>query len=294
MKLLLIGQTVVDHIHKSNEDLIQPGGIFYSAAGLLAAKERNDSFTLITSLDRINKPKFEKVYNYFDLSFSNEVEKIPTVHLKLHNEKERDECYQNYSTEAIELNNDIVLNDFDGILINMITGFELKINMLQRIREEYNKLIYLDIHSLARGIDENNIRKFRNIPDAEDWIRNANIIQANENELKTFGFKGNELQIAEKVLSLGPKILLVTKGSAGVRAYFKVKDEILSTFQPAIKLHSINHVGCGDIFGAIFFSSYIKNQNIFRSLQKANHAAGIVTSYSSIDELLNLKNDLIK
>ncbi len=294
MKLLLIGQSVVDHIHKSNEEIIQPGGIFYSAAGLSAAKEADDSFSLITSLDRDNKPKFEKVYNHFDLEFSNDVEQLPIVHLNVHSDKERDECYQNFTGNTIKLNSDIKFNDFDGILINMITGFELTIEMLRELREKFDNLIYLDIHSLARGIDENNIRKFRDIPNIDEWIKNADIIQANENELKTFGFKGNELQVAERVLSVGSKILIVTKGAVGVRAYFKVKDEMLSTFQPAKKVQSINHVGCGDIFGALFFSSYIKSKNIFRSLQRANHAAGMVTSYSSINELLNLKNDLNK
>ncbi len=294
MKLLVIGHSVIDNIHLEHGDLIQPGGIFYTAAGFSSVASSKDDMYLITSSDEKSNEMFEDIFKKFDLSYSNKIDELPIVHLHPYLHKERDECYQSFTANNLEIDSNLNLQTFDGILINMITGFDVSHDQLKEIRSLHSKLIYLDTHSLARSVEDDHTRKFRTIPDAELWLKNIDILQTNESELRAFGLTGNEFEIAKKVLNYGVRILLVTKGAAGVRAFSKDRGDMLSIFEPAVKVKSINNVGCGDVFGAVFFYSYIETGNIFQSMRKANKAAAIATTYSNAKDFINLNNDLSK
>ncbi|MDZ7623783.1 MAG: hypothetical protein U5J96_04965 [Ignavibacteriaceae bacterium] len=53
----------------------------------------------------------------------------------------------------------------------------------------------------------------------------------------------------------------------------------------------VNKVGCGDVFGAVYFYNYIKNKNVLLALEQANLFAGVATTYSEAKDFLNLKRD---
>ena len=40
----------------------------------------------------------------------------------------------------------------------------------------------------------------------------------------------------------------------------------------AEKVQAINKIGCGDIFGVVFFYTYIKDNDVIKSLKTANEA----------------------
>ena len=68
----------------------------------------------------------------------------------------------------------------------------------------------------------------------------------------------------------------------GARIFFLNESEINSIFKPAIKIEVKNKVGCGDIFGAVFFYNYIKYRDINVSLEAANKAAGLAASNNDL------------
>ena len=51
----------------------------------------------------------------------------------------------------------------------------------------------------------------------------------------------------------------------------------------AEKVEAINKVGCGDIFGAVFFYTYIKDNNVINSLNSSNKAGSLAVSDFSIN-----------
>ena len=51
---------------------------------------------------------------------------------------------------------------------------------------------------------------------------------------------------------------------------------------------TINKVGCGDIFGAIFFYSFLKTKSINTAMELANTVAGLATKTSSLKQLLQI------
>jgi sugar/nucleoside kinase (ribokinase family) len=182
-------------------------------------------------------------------------------------DKERHEKYENI-TNNLSTDFDI-LNQFDGILINMITGFDITLNQLTEIRKNYSGLIFIDVHTLSRGLDENYKRNFRLIPDFDKWAKCLDIIQVNQSELFTLSQKKNEIEIVEELFNYGVNIVCVTKGELGAKVYFKNSNEILSYFIAARKINNPNVIGCGDVFGASFFYSYIRNKNVLDSLSNA-------------------------
>jgi hypothetical protein len=292
MKLLIIGHSVEDHINEEGIEKIKPGGIFYTALSLKSFAEENDKIFLNSAVQKGNYNLFSNVYDNFERSYLKFVDRIPKVYLTLHNFKERGETYESIS-QGLEINlND--LNMFDGILINMITGFDISLEQIKTLRRAYKGLIYIDIHTLSRGLDENLKREFRTIPNFKEWASSVDILQANESEFKTLSLQKDELEIAKEVLSFGVKYLIITKGAFGAKIFSMNGNEIISTFKSSIKIESKNMIGCGDVFGAVFFYHYIKTKNLDESLTIGNIAAGRAASYKEIKDFSKLKEDVFK
>ena len=297
MKLLIAGHSVEDHINEEGIEKIKPGGIFYTALTLKNFVEPEDKIFLNTAVQKENFNLFSEVYDFFEKDYIKFVDRIPKVYLTLHNFKERGETYESIS-QGLDINLDN-LNLFDGILINMITGFDFSLEQIKEIRKVYKGLIFIDIHTLSRGLDENLKREFRLIPFFNEWASSVDIIQVNENELRTISIKTDELEIAKEILSFGVKYLIVTKGALGAKIFSMTGKEIISTFKSSIKIESkkmtclpVRQVGCGDVFGAVFFYHYIKTNNPDESLSLANIAAGCAASYKELKYFSNLKNDV--
>lgn len=283
MRILIIGHSVEDHIHYGDSESIKPGGIYYTAAGLLKISSSDDEIHLITALQKNDYFLFADVYDQINTENVVWIDEIPKVYLYLHEKNERTECFEKIP-QSLEFNNKLY-KEFDGVLINMISGFDIFLEQLIELRKNFNGLIYFDVHSLSRGFDEKKTRVFRRIENFEQWAKLIDIIQANELETKTLFQVQDEYEIAKELLSYGVKIFIVTKGEIGVRAYFKKENELESVFLSAEKFKAVNKVGCGDIFGAVFFYTYIKTQNIYEALRKANSAAGKSTTVNNMIEL---------
>ncbi len=283
MRILIIGHSVEDHIHHGVRESIKPGGIYYSALGLSKISSSDDEIHLITALEKDKHVLFADVYNLINIENVVWVDEIPKVHLHVYEKGERTECF-----ETIPKNLDFKpepYKKFDGILINMISGFDISLEQLKELRKNFNGLIYFDVHSLSRGFDQNRTRVFRKIDNFDQWAKSIDILQANELESKTLSTAQDEYEIAKELFSYGVKIFIITKGEIGVRAYFMKDNELESVFLSAEKLNTVNKVGCGDIFGAVFFYTYIKTQNIFEALRKANSAAGKSVTLNNMNEL---------
>jgi sugar/nucleoside kinase (ribokinase family) len=292
MKLLITGQSVVDRIsYKGNEEL-KPGGIFYSTIALRYLTEQDDEIFLCTSLCKKDEFLFKDIYEMVDTRYVQYVDNIPTVKLTVYDDKERDETYSNITQNLILPMNE--LNKFDGIFINMITGFDINLQQMEEIRKEYKGLIYLDVHTFSRGVSDDMKRNFRRIPGFDKWAKNIDILQVNEDEIQAISDSKNEIDIVREMFSYGIKILIVTKDEHGARAYFIEGNEIKSVFISAIKVKVLNKVGCGDVFGAVFFYNYIRKADIIDSLMAANFAAGVSTTYSLVKEFKEFKKDVLQ
>jgi sugar/nucleoside kinase (ribokinase family) len=291
MNLLVIGQSVEDHIYEGGKITLKPGGIFYSTVALANLVSSEDTLYLCTSVQPEKEQLFESAFRKFNRSFFNYTSAIPVVHLTIHPDKERDERYENINN-SLEINTD-QLKNIEGIYLNMVSGSDIHLEKLEEIRNNFKGIIYIDIHTLSRGFDEKGKREFRLIPDAGRWIRQADILQVNESELFTLSDKKNADEIISDVLHSGPMLFILTMGSRGVRVYFIEEGETNSIYISAIKINALNKVGCGDVFGAVYFYYYVKSKNILEALKKANIAAGMTASYTEVSDFTRLNDDVL-
>jgi sugar/nucleoside kinase (ribokinase family) len=290
MNFLIVGHSVVDKIYKNDDLLIKPGGIFYTTASLLSFCRQKDKLFLCTTVDRESHKLFSFVYNKVEQNYIQLSNKIPTVQLKLKDSAEREEKYE-HITEKLNVDFTRLIN-FDGILINMITGFDVSIEQLEHLSKIYSGIKYFDVHTLSRGVDNNLNRKIRPIPGFGRWARCIDILQANEAELRTLSTEQDEASLVEELFNFGIRQIIITMAERGAKVYYKEKEKIESVYQSALQTKSINQVGCGDVFGAVYFYNYILNKNVHEALLLANIAAGVSTEYTNPEDFLNLKEDV--
>jgi len=290
MKILVIGHSVIDKIYYEKDKIIKPGGIFYTAAALANIASPSDDIYVCTTIDNVNEKLFSSVFERIKPNYITYSTNIPTVKLNIYDNKEREEKYENVSGNLQFNIGDF--NRFDGIMINMITGFDITLAQLKEIRKSYNGTIYFDVHTFSRGLDNDMKRNFRRIKDFKEWAKCVDIIQCNELEVKTLSSKTIEEEIARELIGYGVKQLIVTKGNKGAKVYFSKNTFLSSEEIPVLDVEAVNKVGGGDVFGAVYFYNYIGNENLIEALTLANIAAGTSTTYSDIDDYLNLKNDV--
>lgn len=287
MNFLLIGHSVVDRIVEQNGVSIKPGGIYYSVVSFLSQLNPEDKLYLCSGVDKENESLFKSAYDKVEKDFLSCVESIPKVELFVGDIDERKETY---SLIAKNLNLPVEnLNSFDGILINMISGYDISLNQLKQLRKNYNGLIYFDVHTMSRGVDENLNRIFRRIKDFNEWAASIDILQANESELLTLSDQKDETRIIEELFSFGISQVIITRAEKGATVFYKKSDSVKKIHKDSLKVKAVNKVGCGDVFGAVYFCYYTNNKNVPLALEQANLFAGIAATLTTTDDFLKLK-----
>ncbi len=289
MKFLLIGQSVEDHIHFNGGYEVKPGGIYYSVNALQNIKADDDEIFLCTAYKKGDE-LFCGLYDKVNDSYLNYTDVIPEVRLNIYDDREREEIYKNI-TGRLDIDfSDI--NKFDGILINMITGFDISLEQLEEIRNNYKGPVYFDVHTFSRGLNKDMRREFRVIPGFDSWLKHIDILQANTRELFTITDKDCKDDIIQYVLGTNVRYLMETQGDKGAVCYSITDGEIITKEMRALKTNVKNQVGLGDVFGAVFFYTYIKKGSVESALKDAVTASGFAASYSNMNDFNKLRNDV--
>jgi sugar/nucleoside kinase (ribokinase family) len=288
-KILIIGDSVLDKIYYNGKLTIRPGGIYHTVNTFINLAEAEDEFYLLTHYSEKSFKYFEKLYSKTNLTFAEIIPEIPIVSLQVYDNKEREEKYAGKIT-PLSIPSKVFSIDYDFILINMITGFDILPEDLEKLKRKTKAEVYFDLHTFSRGIDDSGNRKFRIIPSVENWLKNIDILQLNQNEIKTLWGINSEKENIEKLYKQNVDKVIITKGAKGVSCYYKTTGKNIA----AKKVAAINSVGCGDSFGAAFIYAYSKNKNLFSAANFANFVAGIITTYASEKKYMNLKNDIAK
>ncbi len=289
MKILVIGHTVVDKIHFNNNLETKPGGIYFSLLGFLYSGLNLD-IDLLTSVTKEDYKLFSEVFskvNFIGNPFS---EKMPVNHLIVKEDEEREENYE-YIPSSLNVNNITDFSIYDGVFINMVSGFEIEINDLYYIRQNFQGPIYIDIHTLSRGVDKNNHRYFRAIPHAEVWYGNVDFLQANESEILTLGENHTKNEIVDNILSLGTKGVIVTNGEKGAEIYFVESEKKTFATEYQSLISPVPCVGCGDFFGASFFMYWLTQHDLQDSLKVAEYSARLFANHGKNLSLIKKELD---
>jgi adenosine kinase len=217
----------------------------------------------------------------FELSFIKRVPMANTqVRLIYRGPETRDEITSE-PMPAVVADDLAPLADCDAVLINLITGRDIELSAVRALRERSRALVYLDLHSLALGIDANGKRYYREVPAWRQWVDSVDALQVNEREAATLAGH-DELTLPEietfarRVIDDGLRICNVTLASRGSLLAYRDSGTVRTVHcQPQKLSEVVDIIGCGDAFGAAFVADYLATQDAEHAAHYANHIAGL-------------------
>ncbi|MFI5245912.1 MAG: hypothetical protein ACHQQR_11835, partial [Gemmatimonadales bacterium] len=190
-----------------------------------------------------------------------------------------------------------LVRDLDALYVNLISGFELDLPTAQLLRQNFAGPIYCDLHSIVLAVQPDGLRTPRPLPDIAAWCRCADLLQVNEDELAMVAPDG--MALAATALANGVRSLVVTLGARGI-VYFaapgfeKLGDlgrdatgaprtaraESLGAIRTQLVPARVAQVagdgdptGCGDVWGATYFSRLVGGDTFPDAMRAALEAA---------------------
>jgi len=299
MKLLAIGHMCLDVIHPVEGPEVQSyGGIYYTVATLAAicgsadtvipvfGVNKNDYSPLIEHLSRFPNVDTSGIFAFEDPT--------NTVHLYYKDQSTRIECSRNIA-QPIPFERIRRHLSVDGVLVNMISGFDVTLDTLDQIRmaiRSHDVLLHFDYHSLTLGVNESFERFRRPVSNWRRWAFMVDTVQLNEEEIAGLTLEGlSEQQTAGHLLTLSIKGVVVTRGERGATVYSSDHKRLVRKDIPGVPTIDVRDAtGCGDVFGAAFHCHYVKTKDLSGSAESANRIAAAKVQLSGSEELRRLKN----
>ena len=181
--------------------------------------------------------------------------------------------------------------NLDALYVNLISGFELDLETAQLLRQHYQGPIYCDLHSLVLAVQPGGLRVAQPLANVDAWCRCFDLLQVNEDELAMMA--PDPLALAATALEAGVRCLVVTLGRRGA-AYFAAPDfeqigdinrqrplgmvtgPVRTALVPAETARVTgagDPTGCGDVWGATYFSRLLAGDKFSDAMRAAHRAA---------------------
>ncbi|MCJ7508920.1 MAG: carbohydrate kinase family protein [candidate division Zixibacteria bacterium] len=296
-KITVIGSITQDIINLPNGKQTKSfGGIFYNLLTLSYLNPQNAKTCPICNLgENIYEkviPLLRKRKNIITRGVRKSRGENNEVHLFCRKSGKRKEFLLslvpplNFSQIKPYLNSDL-------ILVNFISGFDLSLKILEKIRASTTKPVYIDIHSLSLGIKKNGERFPKKPKLWKRYIKCADMLQMNGEEFSILSGRKvkniNQIRVwAEKILKLGPKVFIITLGKKGAFMMYRKEDKAEYYFSQNGTDEVVDTVGCGDVFTSAFITSYLQTRNLKSSLDFANKVASFKSTFSGTGNLREL------
>jgi hypothetical protein len=177
----------------------------------------------------------------------------------------------------------------DALYVNFLSGWELDLETAQAVRAHFPGPMYADLHMLVMVAQPDGLRVFRPLSHVREWCGCFDLLQANEDEIRMLA--PDPLSLAATALHAGASCLAVTLASRGA-AYFaaggfdRLSDlplgraggiagaPIRTELVPAQPVdRPLDPTGCGDVWGATYFSRLCAGDNLGDAIRAAHAAA---------------------
>lgn len=152
-------------------------------------------------------------------------------------------------------------NDAKIIHFSPLTANELDIECIRYARSNA-KITSIDVQGYVRSIDKSGMVIPRDWTEQSEILSLVDVVKFHELELKQTMEGESELSAVSEVLSLGPRIVLVTRDRRGSTVYTR-NEQITIPRVDADNL--IDSTGCGDVFSVGFLIEYMQSSNLKQS-----------------------------
>ena len=175
----------------------------------------------------------------------------------------------------------------DALYVNFLSGWELDLVTAQELRRAFRGPMYADLHMLVMAVQADGLRVPRPLSQVREWCGCFDLLQANEEEIQMMA--PDPMALAATALHAGATCLAVTLGSRGA-VYFAnagfdrladlsrkglpaagaIKTELMPA-EPVAR--PLDPTGCGDVWGATYFSRLLAGDNLGDAIRAAHRAA---------------------
>ena len=273
------------------------GGILYNVSALSGLGREVLDIYPVCNVGYDVHPRVREILGGYDNVKLDGVKKVRRknnhARLLIDEEGERHEVLKN-RVPVLAFSRGEPILDTDAILVNFISGFDISLSTLKRIRRERSALIFMDIHSLTLGVKRDGTRFLRMPRNWLEYVKQADLVQANLAEWSVLA--GEDLSsstdlrhFASHVLGLGPKALLFTMGREGAIVAYRHGKSCRLRKARGIRVRGFkDSTGAGDGFSAGFLACYLRTRNLARSLDFANRVAAETCKISGVEQVAGL------
>jgi hypothetical protein len=184
----------------------------------------------------------------------------------------------------------------DALYINFLSGWELDLETAQLVRRHFAGPIHCDLHMKVMAVQPDGLRTFRPIPNVAEWCGCFDFLQMNEEEMATIA--PDSMSLAATALASGVSCLLVTLGKRGAVYFAAPGFDTICDLPPrqglataprggtgavgAIRTALVpaeivnppgDPTGCGDVWGATYFSRMVAGDKLSDAMKAAVGAA---------------------
>jgi hypothetical protein len=277
MKFVLVGHFSLDVHHPGEgEEVERPGGLFLAAAMLSSRAGRGD---VIVPICGIPREEFARVAAAFEELPGVSPEGLFKIDGPMHRVHQFDRpdgpsvvCVKDFAApipyERIRRH-----VEADGLLVNMLSGFDITLETLDQIRiaaREEKTWLHLDVHNLTLGVNERHERFRRPVETWRRWAFMIDTVQMNEEEAGALdATTHDEGTLVGHMLTLGVRGVVVTRGARGLTVF---TDEQKHLRREELSFPDTNGraiTGAGDRFGAAFLYNVLTMKDIAASARSA-------------------------
>ncbi len=168
----------------------------------------------------------------------------------------------------------------DLILVNFISGRDIGLATLEKLRRVYGGPIYMDIHSLTLGrkqVPGGCHRFLRRPPHWARYAACADILQVNRVEFELVS--GRPFSPGEVLAFINQELpktgcLVVTLGREGCLVAYRLHGKFRAVHIPVREVKNpYDTTGCGDIFAAGFILEYLIAGDVLQAARRGNNLA---------------------
>jgi hypothetical protein len=194
----------------------------------------------------------------------------------------------------------------DALYINFLSGWELDLETTQLIRQHFRGPIYCDLHMKVWAVQPGGLRTLQPLPNVAEWCSCFDLLQMNEDEMSMTA--PDPMALAATAMANGVRSLTVTLGKRGV-VYFATPDfdqlsdlrrerplgtalgPLRTSLVPATAILDASTdgdpTGCGDVWGATYFSRLLAGDNLSDAIRAAHAAAARNVAHRGASGLAN-------
>jgi hypothetical protein len=310
----VIGSFVWDVIHGRDPRTLpveEWGGITYALSGLDAALPDDWEIVPLIKVGEDLAPRArEFIASLTHIAGDATVIEVPypnnRVELRYYSDERRSEILTGGvpGWNWLGLKPVLVTARLDALYINFLSGWELDLETTQLVRAHFAGPIYCDLHMLAWAVQPTGLRTLRPIPNVREWCSCFDLLQVNEDEMTMLA--PDPMALAATALHAGVRCLVVTLGKRGA-VYFSPPDfngiddvrpngslgastgPVRTALVPieAAALTDGDPTGCGDVWGATYFSRLLAGDNLGDAILAAHRAAARNVSHRGATGLAN-------